>query len=227
MLILSPLVNRMSGKLGGIVGARNAGGMYLRSNVMPVNPQTAAQMMVRSYLAQLVARWSQVLTADQREQWGTYGQNVTRQNKIGQTIKVTGQNWYVGNNILRLQSGLSIVDNGPVIFAGDTMTPPTVTLAASDGDISVAYTNTDDWAGEVGGALIVFASRPLSNSRNFPATSYLYAGKVAGAETPPTSPLSLVNPFNIEANYRQWYRLISLRADGRVSAPFRAVADPA
>ena len=227
MLVQSPIFNKMSGKMGGLVGARNAGGTYLRTNSMPVNPNSPAQQLVRSYLAALVSRWTSVLTKAQREAWSTYGQNVSKKNRIGHTINISGQNWFVAANSLRLRAGLSIVDDAPTEFSMATLTPPTVTLAKSDGQISVAYTNTDDWAGEVGGALLLFASRPLANSRTFPATSFLYVGKVAGAVTPPTSPYTVANPFSIEDSYRQWYRLIALRADARFSAPFRTSADPA
>lgn len=227
MLVQSPIFNKMSGKMGGLVGARNAGGMYVRTNSMPVNPNTPEQQLVRSYLASLVSRWTSVLSKAQREAWSTYGQNVSKKNRIGATINVSGQNWFIGSNSLRLRAGLSIVDDAPTEFSMATFTPPTVSLAKTNGDITVAFTNSDVWAGEVGGALLLFASRPLSQSRNFPATSFMYVGKIAGAVSPPTSPSTFTNPFNIEENYRQWYRLISLRADGRVSSPFRAVADPA
>lgn len=53
----SPLVGRMSGKTAGLVAATWKGRQYVRAHVIPANPQTAAQTLVRTSLARCVTLW--------------------------------------------------------------------------------------------------------------------------------------------------------------------------
>ena len=57
MKILSALATAVSGSIGGITGSHNRGGMYLRSRVIPVNPQTVDQLAARNRLATQSSGW--------------------------------------------------------------------------------------------------------------------------------------------------------------------------
>ena len=46
------------GKIGGHVASKNRSGAYLRTKVTPSNPNTVAQVQVRSILASLSQSWS-------------------------------------------------------------------------------------------------------------------------------------------------------------------------
>jgi hypothetical protein len=83
------------------------------------------------------------------------------------------------------------------------------------------FTNTDTWATAVGGALLVFMSRGQSPTINSFKGPYRFAGKVAGAVSPPTSPQNITSPFTLAATQRVFVRFIAVTADGRVSADFR------
>lgn len=225
MLYKGSFVSTASGKLGGIVAARNKGGQYLRAYAKPVNPSTAYQEVVRNAIATLTSRWTSVVTLNQRARWADYAANVTTVNPLGDTGLNAALGWYCACNVPRIQSSLSVVDNGPTTFTLATLTPPVGTITAAGTTASFAYTNTDGWANEVGGALLIYASRPQSAGINFFAGPYRYAGKVAGAATPPTSPAVITLPFpSGPTGSKQFFQVRSVRADGRISAPFRLVS---
>lgn len=221
MKFKSALVTQASGSVGGMTFSRNRYGMYTRAKGLPVNPNSEFQQAVRQIFSGLSAAWNGELSEVQRSAWEDYAANMVWSDALGEPIKLTGQAVYAQCNTPRLQAGLARVDTAPEIFTQPTYKAPVVTADESDGKLHVAYTNTDDWAKEVGGALLLYASRPLSPSIKFFKGPYRYAGKVAGAVTPPTSPADLTMPFAIQGGQQVgiFYRVVM--ADGRISAPFR------
>ncbi len=215
-IALAGFVAQVSGSQGGSTYSKNRYGYYVRNKTKPVNPNTPAQSSIRSKFAQLMSSWG-LLTTAQREAWSNYALNTPIIDKLGKGIILPGQQMYVGNNVLRLQAGLSIVSDGPVTFGLPELTLPVATITAGD-PMSIAITNTDSWAGEVGGALLVFASRPKAPTVNFFKGPWLYAGKIAGAATPPVSPQTVAAPFAYSADQQIFLRYVAVTADGRVSA---------
>lgn len=207
-----------SGSLKGIVASHNRGGAYLRGRVVPTNPNSSFQQTMRNALSTLQTRFLTTVTAAQRLAWQTYAQNTPVTNKLGASVLLTANQWYVACNSLRLQAGVAIVDAGPVTFGLPTLTLPVPTIVAAGTTVSVAYTNTDSWANEVGGELLVFASRAQNATINFFKGPYRFAGKVNGAGTPPTSPAVITLPFPIgPVTSKMFFRFVALRADGRKS----------
>ncbi len=225
MKFSSTIYAAVSGSIGGITYAHNQGGMYARARAVPTNPNTAQQQVMRNAMGNLTTAWLTVLTAAQRTGWSTFAANVPVLDALGQSRTIPPLSWYVKANSLRLQVGLTRIDAPPVIFELATMTLPVPTIVAAGTTVSVAFTNTDGWAGEVGGALLVYASRPQNATKNFFAGPYRFAGRVNGAGTPPTSPAVITLPFTIgPTGSRMMFKFIALRADGRPSAVFRVVA---
>lgn len=212
----------VSGSIGGITYAHNQGGMYSRARAIPTNPNTVQQQALRNAVGQLTTAWSQTLDDAQRAAWATFAANVPLLDALGQSRTISALAWYVKANSLRLQSGLSRIDDGPVVYELATLTLPVVALTASGTTASLTFTNTDDWANEVGGALLVYASRAQSGTINFFNGPYRYAGRVNGAASPPTSPATITLPFVTgPAGSKQFFRIVAVRADGRPSSPFR------
>lgn len=205
-----------SGSVGGSTYAKNRYGYYVRAKTVPVNPNSTAQVSIRSKFSQLCAAWG-LLTAAQRTAWEAYSQGTPLSDVFGQPINVPGRQWFIGNNVLRLQAGLSVVSEGPTTFGLPILTLPVLTVTAGD-PLSIAFTATDDWAKEVGGALMVFSSRSKAHTVNFCNGPYLYAGKIAGAATPPTSPATIAAPHVYSEGQRVFWKAVALTADGRVSA---------
>jgi hypothetical protein len=221
MKFLSQVYTQASGSVGGLTYSHNSGGMYTRARRTPVNPATAEQQAVRNYLSQLSAAWSQTLTDAQRLAWDAYALAVPMMGKLGQPINIGGLGHYIRSNVPRLQAGLTRVDAGPTVLVLPDFTAPVITVTAET-TASVAYTNSDDWAGEAGGAMLIYASRETNPSINFFKGPFRYAGKVAGAGTPPTSPYTATLPFACATGNKIHFQVRVCRADGRLSSPFRS-----
>lgn len=213
----------MSGSLGGVTFSHNRGGAYARLRTIPTNPASAFQTAVRNYFAQLTSAWLNELTPAQRAAWETYAINVPVLNKLGDPVTLTGLNQYVRSNVPRLQAGLARVDNGPTTYTLASFTTPSITLPSGT-EADVAFTNTDDWAGAVGGALMVFASRPQSPSINFFNGPYRFMDVVLGAGTPPTSPDTMLLPFIVASGNKVFFKARATNADGRLTSEVRLVA---
>jgi hypothetical protein len=228
MRICSDKYTAIGGRIGSLVGLMNKAGMCFRNWVTPANPNTGAQQGVRGTLRTLALAWSATLTPEQRLAWNVWAATLTFVSKLGTSYRISGFDAYVMGNGARMVAGLSRVDAAPVIPGFDSFTTVVPTWDESAHTISVAYTNTDGWAGEVGGALVVRRS-PLgfSAGMTFYEGPFIYAAKAVGAVTPPTSPLVITLAVGaIVAGTQYAISVRSVRADGRCSreAIFRGLA---
>jgi hypothetical protein len=123
-----------------------------------------------------------------------------------------------------MQAGLARIDDGPFEFALDSLSPVTIIGIESSDDLSVTFDNTDEWANEDDAALLIYTSRAKAPSINFFKGPYRFAGIVAGSgTTPPTSPdNSIASPFELTDGNKLFARVLSVRADGRISAAQRS-----
>jgi len=218
----SQVYSAVSGSIGGITYAHNQGGMYARARAVPTDPNTVQQQALRNAMGQLSTAWFATLTQAQRDAWAVFATNVPLIDSLGQSRTIPPLSWYQKANSIRLQSGLGRIDAGPVIYELATLTLPVVTLTPAGSTASMAFTNTDLWANEVGGALLVYASRPQNVTINFFKGPYRFAGRINGAASPPTSPQVITLPFvSGPAGSKQFFKVIAVRADGRPSATFR------
>jgi hypothetical protein len=226
MLVKSALVTQMSGSIGGLTATRNRAGMVLRARALPVNPGSAYQAVVRNHLSNLAAYWLSDLTAAQRAAWELYAQNTSMLGKLGDPVQLTGQQHFIRANAARLQASLTQVDDAPTDFVLAVGTLPGAIGDAGDDQILVAFDNTDEWANEEGGALLVLGSPPQNVTINYYRGPYRYIGKVDGdAVTPPTSPEAFDLPWPIAEGQRCFVHFRFTRADGRLSTPIRLQAD--
>lgn len=226
MLVESALVARGSGSIGGMTWSHNRGGMYVRSRSTPTNPNTPFQQTVRSAAAMLAAMWSNTLTQVQRDSWDLYAENVELPNAFGVPRNVGGLGMYIRSNVPRIQCavvGVARIDDAPAIFDLGVFSAPVIGACTAAADtISVAYTNTDEWAVEDGGALFIYTSRPKNPGINYFQGPYRLAATVEGiTTTPPTSPEVVNAAFLFEAGQRLFIFARASTADGRLSAPFR------
>lgn len=218
-------VAQASGSVGGTTYSRNRGGPYMRTRAIPVNPGSAYQSIVRAALATLTARWGDTLTPAERAAWDTYALNVPLPNPLGQPRNVGGVGMYVRSNVSRIQASSPIVDTAPIIQnLGEYTNPSIVSVTASTGVASIGFEDTDAWCDEDDSALYVYGARAQSATINFFKGPYRHAGAIQGnSTTPPTSPLPVTLPFPIAVGQLSFLRFAVSRADGRLSADFRAV----
>lgn len=214
----------MAGSIAGTTFARNRSGSYARARTKPVNPNTAGQQAVRNAFGDLTTRWSAVLTAVQRTAWNLYASNVVMLNRLGENINLSGFNHYLRSNSILLRSALTLVDDGPTIFELPAQDGTyAVTISEATQLISNTFDETAPWANEDEGFMFIFQGSPQNAQRNFFAGPWNLAGKIDGdGITPPTSPTTLACPTVCTEGQRVWTYARVLRADGRVSTPFRA-----
>lgn len=215
---------QMTGSIAGNTYARNRYGNYVRARTKPVNPNTDLQNTIRAALATLSTRWAQTLDADQRTAWNLYASSVAMKNRLGESIYLSGYNHYIRSNMILLQAGLALVDNGPTVWelpAHD----PTFAIVADDSaqTISVTFNNALAWAIEDGGYMFVFQGSPQNPQRNFFNGPWRLMDFITGDDDPaPTSPDIMPVVFVVTELQHQWCYARIIRADGRLSEPFRA-----
>ena len=219
MKYTSPIISSGSGSMGGTTYSHNQFGQYMRNRKVPVNPNSALQISVRTVFADLAQRWQSTLTTAQRAAWNNYAANVAVKDKLGQDIYLTGLNHYLRSNCALIQGGLTRVDAGPEIFTlpGEDSSFA-VTASEATQLLSVAFDDELDWLDEDGGAMLVSSGIPVNPTVNFFGGPYRFADAIEGdAVTPPTTPTTMTSPFQIAEDQKVFARGRIVLADGRLS----------
>ena len=212
----------MRGSIGGTTFARNRFGAVARNRTVGVNPQSARQQQMQQIISQLTPYWNQTMTAANRSLWNAYAAAVAWTNKLGETQFLTGFNMFVRSNSARLQAAAAIVPAGPAIMSLPEQDSSIVAIiTASSQLISLAFDNTQPWAHETGGYMLVKQGTPVNATRNFFKGPWRYAGKIVGnTSTAPTSPQTMSCPFTVAVGQKVYIECRISRADGRLSNPF-------
>jgi hypothetical protein len=214
----------ISGSIAGNTFARNRYGNYMRARTKPINPNSSRQQVIRSALAALTTKWSQVLTAAQRESWKLYGESVSMLNRLGESIFLTGFNHFLRSNIPLAQAGEANVLPGPTLFELP-ITDLTFAISISEATqlITLTFDDTATWCDEDDAFLLLYQGSPQNAQRNFFAGPWRYAGKLEGdSVTPPATSATVACSFVATEAQKIWVYARILRADGRMSQPFRA-----
>lgn len=221
MKFRSPVYSEVSGSIGGLTYAHNKGGMYTRARRTPVNPDSVRQVTARAALQDTSQAWSGVLTQAQRDGWSNYATNTPLSNAFGDPLQLSGQQMYVRCNSIRISSGLARVDAPPAVPGEAQLSALTITDPGPD--IGIAYDNSDAWATNTGGALIIQTSRAVSAGISFLKSPLRFLDVVLGDDTtPPTSPVSEAdNAFGQTltgfSGAKQFVVCRATQADGRLS----------
>lgn len=230
-LFKSHLVTQASGSVGGTTYAHTGSGLYMRARSIPVNPNTGAQLAVRSALTALVMAWIETLTAAQRASWDLWASNVQFTNPLGDSFNISGQNAYIGANTARLQANSKLatsllqINTAPTAFDRGEFSTPTFTADDTNG-IDVSFETADEWVEEDDAALLIYQGQPKNPSRNYFRGPYRLVAAIIGNSTnPPTSPETITNAtlnslgFVIDDPQSVWLKFVCVRADGRYSSP--------
>jgi hypothetical protein len=223
MKIKSAVLTQASGSIGGMTASHNRGGLYLRSRVIPTNPNSTFQQAVRGFVATLTSAWNNVLTPTQRTMWDIYAENVPMPDALGEPRNIGGLAMYVRSNVPRLQAGLPRVDDGPTTYnLGEFTNPSMGSGSEATQQVTVTYDNTDAWANEDDAALLVALSRGQNPGINYFKGPYRYVGMVEGDSVAPPAGTYLAGfPFAIVQGQKVFGQMRITRADGRLSLPFR------
>lgn len=218
MLFKSQVYTQASGSIGGVTYARNSGGMYTRGRGLVTNPNSPAQQSVRTDYGNLSSAWA-TLTAAQRESWRVYALNTPLTNRLGDALKLTGQQMFLKANSIRLQASAAIAADGPTTFGLATLSPIYVSATVlGAGTADITFVATDGWATVVGGRLLVFASNQQKPTINFFKGPFKFVGAINGAVVPPTSPATITIGPTPTAGNQIFFRFVASDATGRPSA---------
>ena len=219
MLYKSNIFAQASGSLDGTVFSHNQFGRYTRNRTIPTNPNTARQQGVRANFGVASSVWSSVASQAQRDAWDVFAANIPTQNRVGETIFLTGFHHFVGSNTARLVAGLGAVLAAPVILSLPPRDATFSILATTVAQLLVVnFDTTEPWVEEDGAGLLVSMGLPQPPSRTFFATPYRFAGTILGDSiSPQTSPQVFAAPFVLGANQRVWARARIATADARIS----------
>jgi hypothetical protein len=165
-----------SGSVAGVTSSRNRYGQYRRTRAIPVNPNTARQLVVRGYLTEGSQAW-RALTDEQRAGWNTLALSVTITDGLGQASNPSGFQLYTG-----CYARTKLVNQGPLIDPPanvPAITPAAITAAAAAAG-AATFTVTHG-ATAAATALIIEASPPLSVGVNY-CSDFRFMAMVAGGE---------------------------------------------
>ena len=173
------IVTDGSGKLGGHVYSKNRGGNYVRTNVVPSNPRTAAQVLARSRFGQASSGWK-ALTAQQREAWEEFARSNPYTDSLGQQRHLSASSAYT-----RSSNNLLTVDKAPITVP--TNVTEAITFEGFRGmftDPSTAMVEFQDVSiSNIGGAkLLVKASPPFPSSQKYAANKLRIVGAYDGSD---------------------------------------------
>jgi hypothetical protein len=168
------------GKIGGHVGSKNRAGSYLRTKVVPVNPQTASQSLVRSFVSTLSRAWAG-LSEVNRNAWNGAVEAWKKTDIFGDLKSPSGFNLYMRLNLNLLGIGEDALDVPPAPV--DTPNVESITLSGVAGtSLSLAYV-----AGTVTAAqkIIVEATAGMSHGKSYAKNAFRKIAALAGGTASP------------------------------------------
>lgn len=221
-LFKSSLLAQASGSLAGTVFSHNRGGQYMRNRSIPTNPSTARQASVREALSTLVYAWSNTLSEAQRTAWTAYADNTPVLNRLGDSIRLTGQQMFVRCGTVRLQAGLSAPTDGPTT-PGLAESPNIIVSDVFTGGQGVV-SGTVPGAG-TSGAVSLYMGRPVGAARSpvHVPERYVITDTTLVGNAWSISVEEAAWPFTPVIGQVTRLRAIYLDTDGRISASTYAV----
>lgn len=167
------IVTDGSGKLGGHVYSKNRGGNYVRTNRVPSNPRTAAQVLARSRFGQASAGWRS-LTENQRAAWAEFADSNPYSDSFGQQKHLSASSAYT-----RSSNNLLIVGKSPIATPADVR--ESIVFDAFSASFAVSGTaevelDNADITNAGNARILVKASPPFPASQRYAANKLRVVG---------------------------------------------------
>jgi hypothetical protein len=131
-----------SGKRGLTVSQGGRNGQISRALVIPTNPQTDAQLRVRSFLGSVASQWG-ALTQAQRDAWTAVARQYQSKSRLGQSGPLTGFQLYTKINCSRLIVGNTVVTAAPAAPAFALLPVSGLVITNAAGVITLKLTAAD------------------------------------------------------------------------------------
>lgn len=111
-ITFGPTVTALKGSIGGTTFQTNAAGAFARARPYVKKTSTVKQQLAHQSHQNLLFQYSQ-LDATDKDDWNMFASAHDKINKFGQTKTLTGANWFLSTNFMRLLSGNSILTSPP------------------------------------------------------------------------------------------------------------------
>jgi hypothetical protein len=150
-----------SGSQANTTASHNRAGQYYRNRRTPVSPtRTPKQGVLRTFFAAASSAW-QLLDAATQAAWTSFAAGYPIVDALGQSIVLTGHQFFVGVNTTLLNAGQAIENTVPTNTTVNSLAPLTIYVDSAP-TVLLFYTApiADDFA-------LIGASKTLSNGRNF------------------------------------------------------------
>lgn len=131
-------VGQLSGSAGSITASHNRYGSYLRNRVIPVNPNSTTQSLIRGRFGALAQAW-RTLTESQREGWRNLSTQVPILNAQGNSIILAGNAFFNKLNLNRLTHGFARIDDAPALDSPPQITALSFVATAATATIAMSY----------------------------------------------------------------------------------------
>lgn len=222
LINFGPTVSALSGSIGGVVFARNAGGAFARNRSIPTDPATVQQQVARNALRIATQYWQEDTSQAQRDAWNAYAAAVPMVNRLGNELILNGQQMFIRTNALRVRVGLDIIADGPTTFnLGNLGTGLAIVGDAVSTEMAVTFDDTLDWVDQDGSAMVIQTSAERSPTRNATNGPFQFASTLLGDS---------VAPLSTGVSVENWYthaivgnvfiaRARVTFADGRLTEP--------
>lgn len=138
---LAAILDDVRGKIGNTVFQDSPAGLFIRGRVIPINPNSSAQVAVRANMTTLSKAWSG-LTDAQRQSWDTAAASGDwRESDVfGESFNLSGEQLFIKLNMVILEIGESQINTPPSKATFGSIVLGAVTAAAGTPALTIAFT---------------------------------------------------------------------------------------
>lgn len=214
-------VAAMSGSIGGTVFARNKGGAYARQWAKPCNPRSPLQNTRRAEMAYFAKAWSNVLTPQERIDWGAYAKGTSWTNKLGDSIEIAGNAAF-----MRLNCEFAVLD-----FTIETAAPTAMGHAGGINFTFLAENDTGKLQFDLptgsydnrtnGQHILVYQGVPTEVGRIATPKGFKFLTHIRGHQsTPHEFPLEIATAYTMNLGQFITLKAMFIDENNRMSGPF-------
>jgi hypothetical protein len=147
-------LGELKGSVGGLTFQNNKSGHIVRQRPQVKKSSTFKQQRAHASHAGLLEQW-QSLTSGQKDAWNTFATTYPKTNKFGEDKTLTGSNFFLSCNYMRLAISQSLLSDPPEhLLPGE---PPTFNILLEQNKIEVERTGAINYTND---ALIYWISLP-------------------------------------------------------------------
>lgn len=187
-VILGPTIGQASGRLGSMIFSHNRGGAYLRNGSHPVISTTSDALAAKARLGTVSQQW-QAQTTGVRKSWDEFAKNNPVNDRLRQSITLTGHASFVKLNTRRLLAGLALLTAPPIDPAPQALTTLALEADIGTGDFEINFTPTPLGATEL---LWIRAAVTEAPSINYVENLLRVVDITSAAETSPYDPQAAI-----------------------------------